>query len=626
MHRLHFDHRSITAVLVLTIVGTGSVRAVQHTGHVDAAVPELRDTSSAPTAAPAFTPQRPVPFISEDAPYPGPAGSLPLTIGSVGDPAFVGRDAADLPIVEKLRDIVLTRQLERIINRKRERDAIEAFYVTRNFVPLWIEGGAANERASAAIAHLKTADVDGLDPADYDTPEFNVGMEPSMVADAELRLTAAVLAYTRHAQAGRVHFSRISSEISYDLAVPDPSDVLTSLANAPNIAKALASYNPPHPGYKTLKTKLAEIRRQYGDASRFHIANGPVLRVGMRDERVPLLRMRLGLNGEAGDTAYDNILAEAVTKIQRQHNLPVTGTLNPATIAALNVWQRQSETDIIVANMERWRWLPRDFGNTYSILNVPDFTLTVVRDGVPVWKTKVVVGTPETPTPLFSDKIQFITVNPTWIIPPSIMNKKYLPALQQDPAVLDRLGIRVTRNSDGSLRLYQPPGNRNALGRLRFNFPNKFMVYQHDTPDKYLFDRPSRAYSNGCMRVQDPAKYAEVLLSIALPTEGYTQERLRKMFGGTERNITFPTHVPVHLTYQTALIDESGKLVIRDDIYGYDKRLQAALKGDNRRVADIAVPAVHKHGGERNPRPLSLQRPGIQDARGGSPFFERLFR
>ena len=137
--------------------------------------------------------------------------------------------------------------------------------------------------------------------------------------------------------------------------------------------------------------------------------------------------------------------------------------------------------------------------------------------------------------------MKFITVNPTWNVPPSIIQNEYLPALQQDPQALERIGLKIEQNRDGTVRIWQPPGDKNALGRIRFNFPNKFLVYQHDTPDKHLFAHDKRAYSHGCMRVQDPLKYGEVLLSLVLPKENYTQERLQKMFGGCEVNINFPT-------------------------------------------------------------------------------------
>lgn len=561
------------------------------------------------------------------APFSTPEDISPRSTESNAHPTLANLGAAaDIPIAEKLGDLIGNRKTDRIFDRKREREAVEAFYSARSFVPLWIENGARNERAMAAISHLKAADADGLDPADYTTPELNADAEPSVLAEAELRLTAAVLTYARHAQSGRVHFSRISSEISYELKIPEPRDILDAMANAENVSEALAGYNPPHDGYKALKAKLAEMRRQTHDAGPLRIPGGPLLKIGMRDDRVPLLRRRLGISGGADSRAFDSVLAEAVKKFQRERKLPPNGNLDSATLDALNGQQGKRALDIIIANMERWRWMPRDLGETYSMLNVPDFSLTVVRDGAPVWKTKVVVGKVSTPTPIFSDTMKFITVNPTWTVPPSLMKNEYLPALQNNPAMLDRMGIRVARNKDGTLRMYQPPGERNALGRFRFNFPNKFIVYQHDTPDKYLFDKAVRAYSNGCMRVQDPLRYAEILLSIAAPQETHTQERLRKMYGGSERNINLPTHIPVHLTYQTAFVDNSGQLIIRNDVYGYDGRIQAALNGNNRRIADIAVPAVHHGDGGITRRRESIHRHDPRQAEGDPLFLRRLFQ
>jgi murein L,D-transpeptidase YcbB/YkuD len=232
--------------------------------------------------------------------------------------------------------------------------------------------------------------------------------------------------------------------------------------------------------------------------------------------------------------------------------------------------------------------MPRDLGRNYSMLNIPDFTVKVVKGGTPIWQTRVVVGKPNMKTPLISDTMKCITVNPTWNVPPSIIANEYLPALQQDPGVLDRMGLRLEENRDGTVRIYQPPGDNNALGRVRFNFPNKFLVYQHDTPDKNLFAKDVRAFSHGCMRVQDPVKYAEVVLSLSVPGEDYSQERIRRMFGPSEQNINFVRPLPVHLTYQTAYVD-GGKLVIRDDIYGHDAALMAQLKGGDRRVADVPI-------------------------------------
>jgi murein L,D-transpeptidase YcbB/YkuD len=238
---------------------------------------------------------------------------------------------------------------------------------------------------------------------------------------------------------------------------------------------------------------------------------------------------------------------------------------------------RQVETTII-ANMERWRWYPRDLGKAHVIVNQPDFTLRVMHEGAQVWTTRVVIGKPSMPTPLLSETMKFITVNPTWHVPPSIVHNEYLPALAQDPTVLDRMGLRVSY-SGGGVSIWQPPGPNNALGRIRFNFPNRFLVYQHDTPDKYYFAHEVRAYSHGCMRVQDPAKYAEVLLNIARPQEHWTAERITRMFGHAEQDLQLqPTPIWVHLTYQTAFVDNAGKLQTRRDIYNLDSRTLAAIR------------------------------------------------
>jgi hypothetical protein len=235
-------------------------------------------------------------------------------------------------------------------------------------------------------------------------------------------------------------------------------------------------------------------------------------------------------------------------------------------------------------------------------------------------------------------EMKYITVNPTWNVPPSIVNHEYLPALAQDPTVLDRMGLKLAHNPDGSVHIWQPPGDKNALGRIRFNFPNKFLVYQHDTPDKYMFAYDKRALSHGCMRVQNPQHYAEVLLSLVRPNDGYSEDRIKKMIAeGGETDIQFPNFVQVDLTYQTAFVDDDGKLQFRDDVYGRDRALIALLKG-NDKMAD--VPVEHKEdvshrevlampdqpslfGGNRG---LFGGRGGSSySAGGGDNFFSRLF-
>jgi len=224
------------------------------------------------------------------------------------------------------------------------------------------------------------------------------------------------------------------------------------------------------------------------------------------------------------------------------------------------------------------------------VVNIPDFTLGVYKGGAPVWHTKIVVGKPgNLATPLLSETMKYLTINPTWNVPPSIIRNEYLPALERDPGALERIGLRVSNNPDGSLRVYQPPGERNALGRIRFNFPNQFLVYQHDTSDKKLFARDTRAFSHGCMRVQDPEKYAEVLLSLSQPEENFTVARIRSLYGDQERTIHLKQPIPVHVTYQTAFVGENGQLNFRHDIYGLDAATLKLMRGDERMIADTPI-------------------------------------
>jgi murein L,D-transpeptidase YcbB/YkuD len=491
---------------------------------------------------------------------------------------------ADRGIAEGIRETLATR-LDRIMDRREDRAATEVFYRDRGFAPLWIENGSRTVRANSAIKHLEGIAADGLEPADYPVPGFTAADAKSL-AEAELRFTNSILDYARHAQTGRVHFSRMSGDVHYDLKLPEPAETLAQMAASSDVAPALAAFNPPHEGYKLLKAKLAEARGGTPEKQVVRVPEGPSLKPGMTDPRVAALRKRLELPGDSD--RYDDELAKAVLEFQKGAGLAVDGIAGPATIARLNGKTRGSRTDAILASMERWRWMPRDLGRNYSMLNIPDFTLRVMSNGKQIWTTRVVVGKNNTKTPLISDTMKFITVNPTWNVPPSIIANEYLPALQQDPGVLDRMGLRLEENRDGTVRIYQPPGDSNALGRVRFNFPNKFLVYQHDTPDKNLFSRDVRAFSHGCMRVQDPVKYAEVVLSLGVPEEKFSEAGIRGMFGPSERNINFTRPLPVHITYQTAFVDAAGALVIRDDIYGHDTALMAILKGE-RRVADVPM-------------------------------------
>ena len=360
---------------------------------------------------------------------------------------------ADAAIAEKLRELIALRG-DRFLTRKDERDAVEIFYRDRGFKPLWIENGAEAQRTAAAIAYLKGVDADGLEPSDYPAPNLKLA-EADKLAEQELAYTAEVLEFVRHASQGRVHWSRVTKDVEYKHDGLDPADSLNKIANAGNVGEVLASFQPPHEQYRLLKAQLADLRGKTEEQP-IRVPNGNVLRFNAKakkhqeDARVPVLRERLGLPAK-DDKFYDEDLAQAVTEFQKSKKRKADGILSNDVVAALNPQINEKTTDIIIANMERWRWIRRDLGNNHVITSIPGFYLRVMQDKKEVWETRIVVGLPSKVTPIITQEMKFITVNPTWNVPPSIIANEYLPALRQDPDALSRIGLRVTRRPDGTI-------------------------------------------------------------------------------------------------------------------------------------------------------------------------------
>lgn len=601
------------------------------------------DSAAAPAADPAKNVANPVA---------NPPAAAPATATApepAKDPVKAASNvpAADQPVADRLRDLIATKG-QRYFDRKAERAAVEKFYTGRDYAPIWTQAGNLTPAAKGVIARLKDAAADGLNPADYPVPDFAAaGSAPDALAEADLRLTESMMDYARQAQSGRMHWSQVSADIQYPEHPIDPNEVLANVTGAKNASAALEGYNPPHKLYKLLRAKLAELRGGQdgppividdGEPLKYTPARGknaPEAEAQMSDPRVPKLRAKLGMTENLDDIRYDAKVAAAVRKFQDSVDLKPTGVLDDRTVKALNTPKRDKQIDTIVVNMERWRWLPRDLGapaigDAYVILNVPDYTLKVMQHGAQVWTTRVVTGKPgQHATPLLSETMKFITVNPTWNVPPSIIYNEYLPALQQDPTVLDRMGLRLERARDGSIHISQPPGEANALGRIRFNFPNKFLVYQHDTPDKNLFARDERAFSHGCMRVQYPDQYASVLLNLTMPGERYTPERIRSMYGSSEIDLKFPTPIPVNITYQTAFVDDAGKLQLRKDVYGRDAAMISILKNSRGKdLENVVAHAQPNYSRPKGPLPNAVNVSDNSFSSGpssGPNFFERLF-
>ena len=545
---------------------------------------------------------------------------------------------ADQPVADKLRDM-LGAKSSRYFDRKAERAAVEKFYAARDFAPLWTQGGALTASGKGVIARLKDAASDGLNAADYPVPDFAAATTPDALAEAELKLTASMLDYARQAQSGRMHYSQVSGDIQYPEHPTDPSEVLANVTSAKDASAALDSYNPPHKLYRELRAKLAELRGE-GNGPVIQIAEGPALKfTPARGKKQRRSRWKMtGCRNCAPSSASPKMPTTPITtrrsprpSASSRHSveLKATGVLDDKTVKAINSPKRDRQIDTVIVNMERWRWLPRELGapaigNAYVILNIPDYTLKVMQNGAQVWTTRVVTGKPGIhATPLLTETMKFITVNPTWNVPPSIIYNEYLPALQQDPTVLQRMGLKLEHGHDGSIHISQPPGEANALGRIRFNFPNKFLVYQHDTPEKNLFAGEDRAFSHGCQRVQNPDQYAATLLGITDPQ-------------GSLHAGENPQHVrPGRDRYQISDPDP-GQHHLSDGVCG--RRGQVAIPQGRlrpRRHHAGAAPQRQRQGSGKRDRafPAELCPPGRQSAGGvsfasdnsGPSFFERLF-
>ena len=454
--------------------------------------------------------------------------------------------AIDAQIADKLRAIMTSGPFDKRIERAPEREAMAAFYAARNYAPLWIADGQPDSRAKSVIAQLENAAADGLDAADYRIPAFGTSAGAEALADADITLTYSVLTYARHLATGRIAPGRVVSEVDYGDHTPPPADILRKLAEATDAGATLESFNPPHAGFQALKAKLAELR-------------GGIFQPALVGDDAPVR--------PAGRAAR----VQKISAIVASRSKP------------------DQAIDRVIANMERWRWLPRDLGHTYVMVNIPDYSLKVVHDHQVQWRTKIVAGKPKTPTPLLTASMDTVLLNPSWHVPQSIIRKELLPRYGGDPTIFARMGLKVKRERDGTLSVTQPPGARNALGRIKFNFTNEFSVYLHDTPEKRLFAADKRAFSHGCMRVENPTEFGEIILHLAMNGPTPNAQQLSAMFGRGERYFRLTDRPMVHLTYQTAFVDDAGKLQQREDVYGMDERIENILHKDGRRIADAAA-------------------------------------
>ncbi len=475
---------------------------------------------------------------------------------------------------------------------------VSSFYEARGYRPLWFNGSDVSSQLIALKRRMAGAASLGLDPDDYATPHVadRRYYNSKRLGHADVEFSLAVARFVAHLSSGRIKPTDVSRLITMEPQRPEIASVLTELSQAPSVDMALHRYEPQHPQYRALKAKLAELRALGEEDDRIVVPDGKMLKPGKSDERVALLRERLdiALPAETAATLYDETLVEAVRAFQEENGLSVDGIVGPQTLLALNGRSREEDIASILANMERWRWMPGDLGAFHVLVNVPEFKTRVFDDGEIVHETRVVVGKPRNPTPMFSHAIDHFVVNPYWNVPTSILKNEMMPSIRANPhGYFARHGYQVLANIKGRMRLVHPasvnwhainprsvrvrqtPGSHNALGRIKFMFPNQHSVYLHDTPSKSLFKRDRRAFSHGCVRVQNPLDFAAAILPAAAPD--WNASRIERLYGGKERRVNLDSPVPVHLSYFTTAVAADGELSRFEDIYGYDRKMTEFL-------------------------------------------------
>jgi murein L,D-transpeptidase YcbB/YkuD len=487
---------------------------------------------------------------------------------------------------------------------RQRREGLAAYYGENSAQLLWL----GSDRAEGLVAWLRNAAEDGLDPAAYPADQLEkldtaVGETNNRgKAIVELHFSAAFLQYASDLQVGRLLPRKVDPNFFQQERTIDQLAALTRLAAAANLDRFFIAWQPGAPEYSDLRAALADYRALAAAGGWPAVPLGETLKPGMSDDRVPYLRARLAVTDGASPVApagaerlYDDELVAAVQVFQSRHGLDVDGIVGKATIVALNVPVEERIEDLVVS-MERWRWMPPDLGRNHLIVNIAGFELKRVSDGRVEEEMAVVVGRPYNRTPVFSDEIRYLEFNPYWNVPTGIAIKEELPKLKQNPAARAAAGFEAVRGDkvypltsinwsqygpgNFPFQIRQRPGPGNALGRVKFMFPNQFDVYLHDTPAKSLFDKSERAFSHGCIRLSRPIDLAIQVLAVG-NVPGWDRSRIDAVTASGKRTVVnLVDPLPIHITYFTAWVDR-GLPNFRTDIYEQDAKLIAALAGQS---------------------------------------------
>jgi murein L,D-transpeptidase YcbB/YkuD len=474
-------------------------------------------------------------------------------------------------------------------------------YERAGFALLWTRPGAAGE----LLAAIRGAAAHGLDPDDYHRPEIEARLAARGRAaervELDILLTDALARLAYHLAFGKVDPVRLEPHwnLASEVDGVDPAEALRSVIEAPSPREALEAFAPGHEAYHDFRAALARYRLLAARGGFEGVPAGPKLALGSEGARVAALRRRLAAEGdlppeEASESAaFDAALEQAVKGVQRRFGLEPDGVVGPATLAALDV-AVEARIDQIRLNLERARWVLHGLRGRLVLVDVPGFHLHFFEDGID-WTARVIVGRPYRKTPTFRSAVRYLVLNPTWTVPPGIFAKDILPEIRKDPGYLARKRLRVidarghevdaaaidwARVARGRFpyQLRQDPGPDNALGRIKFMFPNPHMVYLHDTPARELFERAERAFSSGCIRVEDALALAVRLLD---DPQRWSREALeREIAKGTTQTVSLREPVPVILVYWTLDVDRDGSVHFPKDLYRRDPPLLRALDQD----------------------------------------------
>lgn len=472
------------------------------------------------------------------------------------------------------------------------------FYVNRNFELAW-----NNYSLQELRGILLEAEAHGLDPYDYHYGtilKISNGLGTIEQAELDLLLTDAFLLYASHFLNGKINPETVDSEWKAIRREGNAQAFLEQALQAPDLAEAFASLAPQHVGYHQLKSALAEYRTIVQKGGWKAIPEGASLKTGIIDwDRVPLIVDRLKSTGEVDQDfmrspEYTADLAAAIKTFQQRNGLEADGSVGKATLAALNE-PVQNRINQILINLERYRWIAQSLGNHYVMVNIANYRMEVYKHGELTFREKVIVGKPYRKTPVFSGKMTYLVLNPTWTVPPTILFNDVLPEVKKSTDYLKSKNMQVLRGTGSAMEVVDPatvdwskytrgnfpftlrqqPGPTNALGQVKFMFPNAYNVYIHDTPSKELFNRVDRAFSSGCIRLNKPLAFAKYLLS---DDPSWDETKIAATLKeGQEKSVILKEPLQVHILYLTTWM-EDGLVQFRKDLYDRDKAVLEALK------------------------------------------------